>query len=70
LKLVNKKRSYTEAAMSNPTDQIYSVTTLMLQSFFPPIDVAKIKTKNLKRVIIFYLEPKTDVIEFRHYAIR
>lgn len=44
--------------------------TLMIQSIFPAIDISKIKTSNIKRVILFYLDPKKDIIQFRHFSIK
>jgi ribosome biogenesis protein SSF1/2 len=42
----------------------------MLKSFFPPIDISTVKTDNIKRVVLFYLNAKKDTIEFRHFTIR
>ena len=44
--------------------------TVMLQSFFPAIDISKVKTDNIQRCVLFYLNSKDDTIEFRHFAIK
>ena len=45
-------------------------TGILIQSFFPPLNLNEIQLKNCKRVVLFNLKMENEpVIEFRHYDI-
>jgi len=49
-----------------------SVTSMLLQSFFPPINLNEIEIQKCKRVLLFNLnldDVNEPVVEFRHYYI-
>ena len=48
-----------------------SVTSMLIQSFFPPINLNEIEVDKCKRILLFNLnlDGKEPIVEFRHYAI-
>lgn len=53
-------------APDNKAHQLLSVT---LQNMFPPINIQKLKVSGCRRVVLFEMDPATDTIEFRQFAI-
>ncbi|GAV08014.1 hypothetical protein RvY_17772 [Ramazzottius varieornatus] len=46
------------------------LTTAVLQSMFPSLNVTKIKLNQVRRCVLFNYDPETELIEFRHYNVR
>lgn len=43
------------------------LVSTFLQNMFPPINISKMKSSNIKRIVLFHYE--NDVIYFRHYRV-
>jgi len=39
------------------------------RSLFPTIQIQRVKTSDIRRVVLFQYEPSTDVVEVRHYLV-
>jgi hypothetical protein len=47
------------------------IAGMLLQSFFPPIDITEIDINKCKRALLFNLntEGEDPIVEFRHYKV-
>ncbi|XP_055343225.1 suppressor of SWI4 1 homolog [Paramacrobiotus metropolitanus] len=46
------------------------LTTTMLQSMFPSINVTKVKLNQVRRCVLFNQDPESGKIQFRHYNVK
>ena len=57
--------SDSDIKLSNP----HKLCATMLQNMFPSLNIQKIRLNGVKRCVLFNFDPKTGLIEFRHYNI-